>query len=71
MSLSRRQVLGALLAIPGAVAAVAEERQPTMPDEINPFSTAFNCYVAELREGKVDVPGWKRVRHAWGRMIGA
>jgi len=43
-------------------------RVPTEPDDLNRFVAAYDRYIASLREGKVDLRAWEKVREAWEHM---
>lgn len=61
---------GALICVAlglAAIAALSKDavRAPGDIGTLNRFAEAYNRYVAELREGQVDLKQWERVERAW------
>ena len=75
LSMPRRLMLTAFAALLPACAIRRRQtappsvvRQPTTPEEVNPFVSQFNTYVASLQAGVTDTKQWQRVVRAWQRM---
>lgn len=57
-----------LLALAPVAAAARDEKIPTDESELNEFAGKYNRYVADLRDGHIDLAQWRRVQRAWKKM---
>ncbi len=45
-------------------------RVPISETELNDFACRYNEYVSKLRDGRVDLQAWDKVRRAWREIAG-